>query len=94
MMAVPIYLPLEAETLEVGAATSLFTTRLAYPANQQFGYAVDPAGQRFLMWIDPNQATATPLPLFTTGPWLCRSEDCFSAPAVVELLRHREEWLR
>ena len=61
MMAVPIKLPSEADMSEVGAPESLFTTRLAYSANQQFGYAVDPAGQRFLMWIVADQATTTPI---------------------------------
>jgi hypothetical protein len=61
MMAVPIHLPMEAGMSEIGAAKSLFTTRLAYSTNQQVGYAVDPAGQRFLMWIVADQATTTPI---------------------------------
>jgi hypothetical protein len=61
MMAVPINLGSQVDMAEVGAAKSLFTTRLAYAANAQFGYAVDPAGQRFLMWNVADQPTTTPI---------------------------------
>jgi Tol biopolymer transport system component len=61
MMAVAISLGSEGDKAEVGTAKPLFTTRLAVPANQQFGYAVDPAGRRFLMWIDANQAITAPI---------------------------------
>jgi Tol biopolymer transport system component len=61
MMAVPINLRSEVDMAEVGPARALFTTRLAYAANAQFGYAVDPAGQRFLMWNVADQPTTTPI---------------------------------
>jgi Tol biopolymer transport system component len=61
MMAVPIHLPAEGETSDIGAPMPLFTARLAYPANQQFGYAVDPTGQRFLMWVVPDRTSTTPI---------------------------------
>jgi Tol biopolymer transport system component len=61
MMAVPINLPSSGERLEVGAPIPLFTVRLALPANQQFGYAVDPAGQRFLVFIGADKTSTTPI---------------------------------
>ena len=61
MMAVPIHLPLKGEALEIGAPVPLFTARLRESANQQFGFIVDPAGQRFLMSIVADQTSTTPI---------------------------------
>jgi serine/threonine protein kinase/Tol biopolymer transport system component len=61
MMAVPIQLPSNGDALEAGMPMPLFTAKLTYPSNQQFGYAVDPAGQRFLMWIVDDQTSTTPI---------------------------------
>jgi Tol biopolymer transport system component len=61
LMAVPMRLPSQGGALEIGAAVSLFSTRLANPTNQQFGYAAAPDGQRFLMSIVADQTTTTPI---------------------------------
>ncbi len=61
LMAVPIHLPSEGDAVETGVPVPLFTAQLADPANQQFGYAVDPHGQRFLMSIVAERTSTTPI---------------------------------
>jgi dipeptidyl aminopeptidase/acylaminoacyl peptidase len=61
MMAVPLQLASERDTLDVGIPVPLFAAQLAYPSNQQFGYAVDPTGQRFLVWVGADQTSMTPI---------------------------------
>jgi Tol biopolymer transport system component len=61
LMAVPVHLPSGDEPLEVGLPVPLFTARLAGAANMQFGYAVEPGGQRFLMWRQADQTSTIPI---------------------------------
>lgn len=67
MMAVPIDLPSEGDVPKIGTAMPLFTARLANPANQQFGYSVDPGGQRFLMWTGADQTSTDPITILQSG---------------------------
>ena len=61
LIAVPIQESPDGASLDVGRPTPLFTARLASPSNQQFGYAVDRTGQRFLMWTGAEPPAATPI---------------------------------
>jgi Tol biopolymer transport system component len=61
MTAVPIHLQPNGDAFELGGPTPLFTTQLAVPNNQQFGYAVDAQGQRFLVFMVPDQTSTTPV---------------------------------
>jgi Tol biopolymer transport system component len=61
LMAVPIHVPSAGDAVGIGTPIPLFPARLANSSNQQFGYAVDPRGERFLMSIVAGRATTTPI---------------------------------
>src|SRR5205823_3575782 len=66
LMAVPITLSANAQSVDVGAATALFQTRMINgPAVTPYGhqYAVTPDGQRFLINVTTEEATASPITL-------------------------------
>jgi eukaryotic-like serine/threonine-protein kinase len=69
MTAVSIELPSPGRPLVVGAPVLLFTAWLADFSNQQFGYAVDPGGQRFLMNVRVDE-TGTTTPITVVQNWL------------------------
>jgi Tol biopolymer transport system component len=60
LMAVPIDLPAAGQTPTVGAALSLFSTRLASRGARKQQYAVAADGQRFLMVV-ADEAAASPI---------------------------------
>lgn len=49
------------ELFYIGTPTPLFTARLVSPTNLQFGYAVNPDGQRFLIDTIADQTVTTPI---------------------------------
>jgi Tol biopolymer transport system component len=61
MMAVPIQLPNGGEPPVVGAPKPLFAVRIANAKNQQFGYVVDPTGQRLLIHVADNSTSTAPM---------------------------------
>lgn len=58
LMAVPIVAAANAATLDVGAPTALFSTRLAGPGLPKQQYAVARDGQRFLMNVVAEQSSS------------------------------------
>lgn len=66
LMAAPIRLDAERQTVERGTPTALFATRIAggpVPGTQTWQYAVSRDGQRFLINTVAGDDTATPITL-------------------------------
>jgi hypothetical protein len=61
LMAVPIALPSNGQTLEVGVPVPLFRTRIVGIDLPRAQYAVAPDGQRFLINVIAEDATASPI---------------------------------
>jgi Tol biopolymer transport system component len=61
LMAVPIALPSNGQTLEVGVPVPLFRTRIVGVDLPRAQYAVSPDGQRFLINVIADEATASPI---------------------------------
>jgi Tol biopolymer transport system component len=61
LMAVPVNLPQDGDAVTIGEARPLFAVRLSAPTNMQFGYCVDPTGQRFLMHVLEGEPRSTPI---------------------------------
>jgi Tol biopolymer transport system component len=61
LMVVPIRVPSENQTLEVGTPSALFSTRIAPSNNAQQQYTVAPDGQRFLINVISEEAGAPPI---------------------------------
>jgi hypothetical protein len=59
LMSVPVALPAEGQTLKVGVPVPLFRTRLVGVDQPKAQYAVAPDGQRFLMNVIADEATAS-----------------------------------
>jgi hypothetical protein len=58
LMAQPVRLDENGDFHTSGPPISLFSARLAFPHNQQFGYAVEGRGQQFLMSTGDRISTA------------------------------------
>jgi Tol biopolymer transport system component len=61
LMSVPMALPTQGQTLKVGVPVPLFRTRLVGVDQPKAQYAVAPDGQRFLMNVIADEATASPI---------------------------------
>jgi serine/threonine protein kinase len=61
LTAVPIDVPAEGQTLDVGTPVPLFRTRLAGVGQPKQQYAVAPDGQRFLMNVVADEANPSPI---------------------------------
>ena len=66
MMAAPVKLSPDGQSLETGTPAALFPVRIAggpMPGNNKQQYAVSPDGQRFLVNLDAGESTASPITL-------------------------------
>jgi Tol biopolymer transport system component len=61
LMAVPIALPSNGQSLNVGAPVVLFATRLTLMGSPKHQYAVAPDGQQFLMVVSADETIASPI---------------------------------
>jgi hypothetical protein len=61
LMAVPIALTANGQTLEVGVPVPLFRTRIVGIDLPRAQYAVAPDGQRFLINVIAEDATSSPI---------------------------------